>query len=80
MLKTNTESLEGNNQFEGFAIDLIFELSLLLEFSYTFILEEDGNYGICVNNITNEWNGMMGSVICGVSSSEIEQYPFSTSN
>lgn len=79
MLKTNTESLEGNNQFEGFAIDLIFELSLLLEFSYTFILEEDGNYGICVNNITNEWNGMMGSVISGVSSNEIGQYPFSTS-
>lgn len=75
MLKTNTELLEGNDRFEGFAIDLIFELSLLLEFSYTFVLEEDGNYGVCVNNITNEWNGMIGSVISGVSSNEM-YFPF----
>lgn len=67
MLKELSEKLEGNDRFEGFAIDLIFELSLLLEFSYTFILQEDGNYGVCVNNITNEWNGMIGKVIAGVS-------------
>lgn len=68
MLKDSAEQLEGNDRFEGFAIDLIFELSLLLEFSYTFLLEEDGNYGVCKNNITNEWNGMIGKVIDGVRS------------
>lgn len=67
MLKDSAEELEGNDRYEGFAIDLIFELSLLLEFSYIFILEEDGNYGICTNNITNEWNGMIGKVIAEVS-------------
>lgn len=67
MLKDSSESLIGNDRFEGYAIDLIFELSLLLEFNYIFLLQEDGNYGTCVNNITNEWNGMIGEVISGVS-------------
>lgn len=70
MLKESEEMLTGNDRFEGYAIDLIFELSLLLEFSYTFILEEDGNYGVCVNNITNEWNGMIGQVMKDVSENE----------
>lgn len=67
MLKDSAEELEGNDRYEGFAIDLIFELSLLMEFSFKFILEEDGNYGVCTNNITNEWNGMIGKVIAEAS-------------
>lgn len=66
MLKDTSESLSGNDRFEGYAVDLIFELSLLLEFSYIFVLQEDGEYGYCVNNITNEWTGMINEVISGV--------------
>lgn len=59
MHKQEAESLEGNDRYEGYAVDLIQELALLLEFNYIFVLEEDGNYGECVNNITNEWDGMI---------------------
>lgn len=45
MLKEEIESLKGDDQLEGFAVDLIRELSLLLEFNYTFIVEEDFEYG-----------------------------------
>lgn len=68
MLKLEAESLTGNDRFEGYAIDLIFELSLLLEFSYEFIVETDGEYGECINENRNEWNGMIGKVMSGVSS------------
>lgn len=45
MLKEETESLKGDDQLEGFAVDIIIELSQLLEFNYTFIVEEDAEYG-----------------------------------
>lgn len=45
MLKEETESLKGDDQLEGFAVDIIRELSQLLEFNYTFIVEEDAEYG-----------------------------------
>lgn len=67
MLKQEADSLAGNDRFEGYAVDLIFELSLLLEFSYEFILEEDGEYGDCIDENRNEWNGMIGKVMSGVS-------------
>lgn len=66
MLKDSAELLTGNDRFEGYAVDLIFELSLLLEFTYTFVLQEDGHYGVCINNITNEWDGMINEVMSGV--------------
>lgn len=67
MLKEEADLLTGNDRFEGFAVDLIFELSLLLEFSYTFIVEEDGNYGVCIDEQANIWTGMIGKVMSGVS-------------
>lgn len=66
MLREEEDSLTGNDRYEGYAIDLIFELSLLLEFSYTFIEEEDGNYGVCVDEHNNRWTGMIGKVMSGV--------------
>lgn len=65
MLKDLPETKTGNDRFEGFAIDLIFELSLLLGFNYELILQEDNNYGKCINKATNEWNGMINEVISG---------------
>jgi glutamate receptor, ionotropic, invertebrate len=58
MLKENTERLSGNERFEGFGIDLIHDLSLMLGFNYTFVLQEDGAYG-SLNRETGEWNGMI---------------------
>ncbi|KAJ4452356.1 hypothetical protein ANN_03889, partial [Periplaneta americana] len=56
MLRRSSESLTGNDRFEGFGIQLIQELSLMLGFNYTFQLEQAyGSY----NKETGEWNGMI---------------------
>uniref|UniRef100_A0AAR5Q5X3 Uncharacterized protein n=2 Tax=Dendroctonus ponderosae TaxID=77166 RepID=A0AAR5Q5X3_DENPD len=62
MLKETPENLEGNQMYEGFAIDLIHELSLLEGFNYTFIVQLDGSNG---NKVDNHWTGMIGAVIDG---------------
>lgn len=56
MLKESTAQLSGNDRLEGFGIDLIHELSLMLGFNYTFEIQLDGVYGSPVNG---EWNGMI---------------------
>ncbi|XP_055615442.1 glutamate receptor ionotropic, kainate 2 isoform X2 [Toxorhynchites rutilus septentrionalis] len=58
MLKDSPTKLSGNERFEGFGIDLINELSLMLGFNYTFVLQEDGMYG-SLNRETGKWNGMV---------------------
>lgn len=67
MEKEEADLLTGNDRYEGFAVDLIYELSLLLEFSYTFVVEADGNYGVCIDEVSNTWNGMIGKIMSGVS-------------
>lgn len=57
MLKDSSEKLSGNDRFEGFGIELIHELSLMLGFNYTFVLQADGAYGS--KNAEGEWNGMI---------------------
>lgn len=57
MLKESANQLSGNDRFEGFGIDLIHELSLMLGFNYTFHLQEDGVYGSLGAN--QQWNGMI---------------------
>ncbi|XP_055610691.1 glutamate receptor ionotropic, kainate 2 isoform X2 [Uranotaenia lowii] len=57
-LKEAPTRLTGNDRFEGFGIDLIHELSLMLGFNYTFVLQEDGVYG-SLNRETGKWNGMV---------------------
>lgn len=56
MLKESAAQLSGNDRFEGFGIDLIHELSLMLGFNYTFRIQEDGVYGSAVGG---QWNGMV---------------------
>ena len=58
MRKESTEQLVGNDQFEGFAVDLIYEISRVLGFNYTFKLAPDGKYG-SYNRDVKEWDGMM---------------------
>ncbi|XP_065092491.1 glutamate receptor ionotropic, kainate 2 isoform X2 [Ochlerotatus camptorhynchus] len=58
MRKDSAEKLTGNSQFEGYAIDLIHEISKILLFNYTIRLAPDGRYG-SNNKETNEWDGMI---------------------
>ncbi|KAJ8910748.1 hypothetical protein NQ315_017205, partial [Exocentrus adspersus] len=58
MRKEASEKLEGNAQYEGYAVDLIHEISRILGFNYTIRLAPDGRYG-SLNRETNEWDGMM---------------------
>lgn len=51
MRKDSAEKLTGNNQFEGYAIELIHEISKILGFNYTFRLVPDGRYG-SLNKLT----------------------------
>ncbi|XP_051172594.1 glutamate receptor ionotropic, kainate 2-like [Leptopilina boulardi] len=60
-LKDSLTMRLGNDRFEGYAIDIIQELSNKLGFNYTFIVQEDKNYG--VYNNTTGWNGMIGKII-----------------
>ncbi|UXI16918.1 hypothetical protein NH340_JMT02861 [Sarcoptes scabiei] len=61
MLKESAIERSGNEQFEGFAVDLIEELSRLMGFKYRFKLVSDGAYGI--KDEKGEWNGMIGELI-----------------
>lgn len=58
MRKDSSEKLTGNAQFEGYSLDLIYEISRILGFNYTFNLVPDGRYG-SFNKKTKEWDGMM---------------------
>lgn len=62
MLKETTTKLAGNDRFEGFGIDLIKELSAMLAFNYTFMIQEDGQNGN-FDRHTKTWNGMIGEII-----------------
>lgn len=66
MLKESAKPLTANDRFEGFAIDLIYELSLVEKFNYTFIIREDKANGDW-NNKTGQWSGMIGDLLSGVS-------------
>lgn len=65
MMKLSSNTLEGNDRYEGFGIDLIKELSEMSGFNYTFIIQEDFNSGY-MDEKTKKWDGMIGEVINGV--------------
>lgn len=60
MLKESAIERTGNEQFEGFAVDLIEELSKLMGFKYRFKEVSDGAYGI--KDEKGDWNGMIGKI------------------
>ncbi|XP_071567599.1 glutamate receptor ionotropic, kainate 2-like isoform X7 [Temnothorax nylanderi] len=64
MLKQSSHVVTGNDRYEGFAIDLIQEMSKMLGFNYTFEVQADNDYG-SLNNITKKWSGMLGKIIDG---------------
>lgn len=67
MRKEASNKLIGNDQYEGFGIDLIECLSEMLGFNYTFILQDDGANG-SYNRTTGTWDGMLRKIKDGVSS------------
>lgn len=65
MLKESETQLFGNEQYEGFGIDLIEEMAALTGFNYTFTLQEDKKNGVR-DPLTGKWSGMIGKVMYGV--------------
>jgi len=66
MMKESAHRLSGNDRYEGYCIDLIKELSFMTGFNYTFVVQEDNDYG-SLDRETGEWTGMMKEIIEGVS-------------
>ncbi|XP_014479810.1 PREDICTED: glutamate receptor ionotropic, kainate 2-like [Dinoponera quadriceps] len=62
MLKQSAAIRAGNDRFEGFAIDIIQEMSKILGFNYTFEVQSDNIYG-SLNKTSGRWNGMLGKII-----------------
>uniref|UniRef100_A0A7E4VGJ5 Glutamate receptor n=1 Tax=Panagrellus redivivus TaxID=6233 RepID=A0A7E4VGJ5_PANRE len=64
MLKKNHFELNENNQFEGFCIDLLEELSSDLGFTYSIHVVRDNKYGNDVYG-NGTWDGMIGEILNG---------------
>ncbi|XP_035449990.2 glutamate receptor ionotropic, kainate 2 isoform X1 [Spodoptera frugiperda] len=62
MMQESMHRLSGNDRYEGFCIELIDRLAKLLQFNYTFVEQEDGDYG-SKDNVTNKWSGMLGRLM-----------------
>ncbi|XP_015173134.1 PREDICTED: glutamate receptor ionotropic, kainate 2-like [Polistes dominula] len=58
MYKESPDLRTGNDRYEGFAVDIIDEMSKQLGFNYTFEVQEDNVYG-SLQKTTGEWNGMI---------------------
>ncbi|XP_018340936.1 PREDICTED: glutamate receptor ionotropic, kainate 2-like isoform X2 [Trachymyrmex septentrionalis] len=58
MIKESMITLSGNERYEGFAVDVIQEISQILEFNYT--LEVESDYGSQTNG---KWSGMLGKIM-----------------
>ena len=61
--------LEGNDQFEGYVVDLASEVARLVGIKYIIKPVKDGKFGSEEENGT--WNGMIGELIRGVSSDHL---------
>jgi glutamate receptor, ionotropic, invertebrate len=61
MRKQSSEPLVGNDQFEGFGIELIEKLAAKIGFNYTFEFQEDRQYGN--KQPDGSWDGMIGELM-----------------
>lgn len=66
MLKKNWELHEGNDQFEGYCVDLASEIAKHIGIKYKISIVPDGKYG-ARDPETKIWNGMVGELVYGVS-------------
>ena len=58
MLNTpnSNETLEGNNMYKGFLVDMLKKISIMCNFTYTIRIVEDGLHGTQING---KWNGIV---------------------
>ncbi|XP_067304993.1 glutamate receptor ionotropic, kainate 5 isoform X1 [Pseudorasbora parva] len=61
MRKVNYQEFEGNEQYEGFCVDMLRELADTLKFTFHIKLVDDGLYGAPEPN--GSWTGMVGELI-----------------
>ena len=73
MLKESAESLTGNDQYEGFCIDLLNEIAQILGFTYILRQAPNNGYG-SRNQETGEWNGMIRELLEQVSFVEWDSF------
>uniref|UniRef100_A0A3B5L3X2 Glutamate receptor n=1 Tax=Xiphophorus couchianus TaxID=32473 RepID=A0A3B5L3X2_9TELE len=64
MLKKNWESFEGNDQYEGYCVDLASEIAKHIGIKYKIAIVPDGKYG-ARDPETKIWNGMVGELVYG---------------
>ncbi|GAB6022610.1 hypothetical protein CHUAL_006707 [Chamberlinius hualienensis] len=62
MIRESKDSLNGNELYEGFAVDLLIEISKMVGFDYIIYETADQSYG-SRNSETNEWNGVIKEII-----------------
>lgn len=65
MRKENYQDFQGNDQYEGFCVDMLRELADILKFSFKIKLVDDELYGAPEPN--GSWTGMVGELINRVS-------------
>ncbi|BFZ24114.1 hypothetical protein BsWGS_27153 [Bradybaena similaris] len=64
-VKPGDEPLTGNDQYEGFSMDLAIALGKIVDdFTFVFHIVADGNYGSRPYG-NNTWNGIMGELLSG---------------
>lgn len=71
MFRKSDTALFGNDRFEGYCIDLLKELAIILGFTYEIRLVEDGKYG--AQDDKGQWNGMIKELIDHVSEAEMHR-------
>jgi len=71
MMKDNAAFLTGNERFEGYVADILRLVAANLRFDYEISLSTDGKYG--EQNRNGMWNGIVGEVARGVSSTRLER-------
>lgn len=57
MKKSNTSGAEGNDQYEGYCIDLLEKIAELRNFTYEIYEVPDKTYGVKETN--GRWTGMV---------------------
>uniref|UniRef100_A0A3B4CIL8 Glutamate receptor n=1 Tax=Pygocentrus nattereri TaxID=42514 RepID=A0A3B4CIL8_PYGNA len=64
MLKKNWEMYEGNDRYEGYCVDLAYEIAKHIGIKYKISIVPDGKYG-ARDPETKIWNGMVGELVYG---------------
>lgn len=70
MLKKNADLFVDNERYEGYCVDLAAEIAKHCGFKYQLKIVGDGKYG-ARDAETKIWNGMVGELVYGVSSSPL---------